>query len=378
MLDRLVWAEINLDAYRHNLQSIRNLIPASTQVMAVLKANAYGHGAIELAKVAIEEHCAYIGVVCLYEAQELRQAGITAPILVLNYLDEESLPTAVNLQLSITVMDRKIILALGSLAATSSQPIKVHLKVDTGMHRAGCSPEQAVEFATLIMNTPGLQLEGLFTHFATADDVDLSFAQQQLAVFQTVLDTLAQSKIKPPIVHAANSAATIALPQSHFNMVRPGIAAYGLSPFSSNHPRYSSFYQQFKPVLQLKTKIIQIKDIAPGESVGYGQTFVATRKTKVAVIPIGYGDGFRRAPNSTSHVLVNGQLAPIIGRVSMDQTTIDVTDTTSANVNDEVIIIGHQKEITRTVDQIAEEWQTINYEVTTSLASRVSRMSVAE
>lgn len=378
MPDRLVTAEINLAAYRHNLTQLRQRLQPGVALMAVVKANAYGHGAVALAQAAAASGCEYLGVVCLAEAKELRAAGITTPILLLNYLDSDSLAEALTLDLTLTVMDQMVIEHVAQLAQEQRQLVKLHLKVDTGMHRAGCQPGQVVPLARAVEQAEYLELEGVFTHFAAADDSDLSFTQLQLDHFQHALAELEQANIRPRLKHAANSAATLALPSSHFDMVRPGIASFGLSPFAPDHPAYETFYQTFQPILQLKTSVVAVRELEPGETVGYGCTFTAEKKMQVALLPVGYGDGFRRAPHPTKQVLLHGQPASIIGRVSMDQTTIDVTDIPDVQVGDEVVLIGHQHQANQSADEIAQNWGTINYEVITSLASRVTRQYVAE
>jgi Alr-MurF fusion protein len=370
MSDRLVIAEIDLGAYEDNLQKIRSRLTSETKLMAVVKANAYGHGAIELAKAAERAGAAYLGVVCLYEARQLRDAGISLPILILNYIDHASALEAIDLDCDVTVMDEEVIRGVGN----SGKKSRLHLKVDTGMHRAGADPAQILTLAQTIQSFPNLEFHGLFTHFANADDADLSFAKVQLNVFKKVVTELENNGIRPPLIHAANSAATLCLSESHFDMVRPGICTYGLTPFSQTHLQNSQFLQEFAPVLSLKTQIIRIHEIVPGETVGYGRTFKATRPTRVGLLPVGYADGFTRSPSNWGEVLVGGKRAPVIGRVSMDQSSIDLTDIPEAQTHDEVILLGEQMNEKITADDIAARVGTINYEVVTRLTSRISRV----
>lgn len=368
MRDRLVWAEINLDHFSYNISSVRKLLSPETKVMAVVKANAYGHGIVPIAKKAEAVGVDYLGVVCLYEARQLRNAGITLPILLLNYTDEESIADAVTLDLRITVMDEAVLKAVSREAQKQHKTVNIHVKVDSGMHRLGLLPKEALAFITMIKAYPTVILEGIFTHFATSDEESLDFTNEQLAQFTQVIDTLKSEGISPPLIHAANSAAVLRVPSTHFTMVRLGKILYGTAPSEE-------FTLPFipKPVLTLKTNIIQIRTIPKGDSVGYGRSFVATRETRVAALPIGYADGFRRGPQNFGEVLVCGKRAPIIGRVSMDQSSIDVTDIPQAKVGDEVVIIGSQGNEAITVQEVATQIGTISYEVLASLSSRVTR-----
>ncbi len=370
MADRLVVAEIDLSAYAHNIGILRSKLSKVTKFMAVVKANAYGHGIVGIAGHAEKVGVDYLGVACLGEARVLRESGIRLPILILNYIDPEGAKEAIDLGVDITVMDEEVLAAVQENKA----PAKIHIEIDTGMHRAGISPDLALQFAEKISRIQGPRLEGIFTHFASADETDLAFARRQLRTFQTVIDEIHQHDIHPPLIHAANSAATIVLPESHFSMVRAGVATYGLSPFASDDPNNSIFGNEFLPVLTLKTQIIQIRSIDPGETVGYGRTFKAKRKTKVALLPVGYGDGFRRAPQNWKEVLVHGRRVPILGRVSMDQTSIDVTDIPNVKIHDEVVLLGKQGDEVLSAEEIDKNLGTISYEVVASLAARVSRV----
>ncbi|MEP7166387.1 MAG: alanine racemase [Candidatus Woesebacteria bacterium] len=370
MYRRLAIAKIDLSAYSYNLQEIRKLLSPATKIMAVVKANAYGHGAIEIAKTAQKLNIDYLGVVCLYEAQELRNAGVTLPILILNAIDTEAAYAAIDLDVSLTVMDQELLMAVDLYTQKKGIKAKVHVKIDSGMHRAGVSPEDAIPFIQKVEACAGVTLEGVFTHFAMADDADLTFTKQQLSVFTQIIEELKKIGITPPLIHAANSAATLKLPESHFSLVRPGIISYGL------HPNPGAFDVPFtpKPVMRLQTQIVQLREIAVGESVGYGRTFVAKRPTKVALLALGYGDGFRRAPQNFGEVLVRGMRAPLIGRVSMDQSSIDVTDIPNVSLYDEVVLIGSQGSEEISADDVAQKIGTINYEVMTGIAARVERV----
>lgn len=370
MLERLVVAQINLSHFASNFSSVKNLIGPKTKMMAVVKANAYGHGAVEIAKCAEKIGADYLGVACLYEAKQLRDCGIQAPILILGYSDSKTLRNAVDLDLSLNIMGESLLKDLDKFARRENKVAKVHVKIDTGMHRLGLMPEEAIDFIPRIENYKNIKLEGIFSHFATSDGSDLSFAKEQLNLFKNTVTKLKKKGVSPPI-HISNSAATLRLPQSHLDMVRPGIILYGLPPSLD-------FKLPFipKPVLTLKTKIVQIRLIHKGESVGYGRTFKAQRDTLVAALPVGYADGFRRAPKNWGNVLVQSQKAPLLGRVSMDQSSIDVTHMPGVKVGEEVVLIGKQGQEEITARDVENQLGTIGYEVLTGLSSRVSYIYV--
>ena len=373
MADRLAVAEINISNYTHNLREIRKLVGDSVKIMAIIKANAYGHGLVEIAKAALKTEAEYLGIVSLGELKELRENGIHSPILILNYIDTDSIYEALSLDATLTVFDEEIIQHVSKTALELGISAGVHMDVDTGMHRAGCAPEDARMLAELVRNLPNISLEGVFTHFAESEDETSDFTSEQLAVFNTVLDELAANGLRPNIVHAANSAAVIAHPDAHFDMVRPGIITYGLTPFNSTHSKFNFTAESFKPVLSLKSVVAHIRNIQPGEGVGYNRRWKAERPSKLALVPIGYGDGWRRTPNPAKNVIINGHVCEIVGSVSMDQIVVDVTDVSDADVGDEVVLIGSTNGASITADDIAAELGTINYEVVTQLNARVAR-----
>jgi alanine racemase len=373
MPDRLTIAAINLQNYTHNIATIRKLLPDGVQIMAVVKANAYGHGIERMAAAAVGAGTSCLGVVSLGELKKVRAAGVTAPVLILNYLDTDSMPDAFAHQGTITLMDADGVVAAQAAAETQDGPAKVHIKVDTGMHRAGCNPKELVSLAQQVRAASRLELEGVFTHFAESEASDDTFTRQQLAVFGDCLEQLKAAGITPPLIHAANSAATIAVPEAHFSMVRPGLVTYGLNPFEPGHPKYSFVQENLKPVLSLKTQVVFIRTIEPGETVGYNRRWRASRRSTLALLPVGYGDGFRRSPQNADKVLVAGKYAPIVGSVSMDQTVVDITDIEGVQTGDEVVLLGEQVGKAITAGDIAGAYGTINYEVVTALAERVSR-----
>lgn len=367
-MDRLTWAEINLKNFTYNFTSVKKIVGPKVKIMAIVKANAYGHGAVGIARQAEKLKADYLGVVCLYEARQLRDAGIKIPILILNYTDSPSVGDVLDLNLTLNVMDTDVLRTVDRLARKKGKIAKIHVKIDSGMHRLGLLPSQALKFIPEIENYKNIKLEGIFTHFATADEKDLWFTKKQLTTFQNILDELRGKNISPPFIHAANSAAVLRLPSAYFNMVRPGIILYGLSP---SHDFKLPFTP--KPVMTLKSRVAQIRCIGRGETVGYGRTFKAKKKTLVGVIPCGYADGLRRGPTNWGFCLVRGKRVPIIGRVSMDQTSIDVTSILNVQAGDEVVLFGRQKSEEISVDEIAKRIGTINYEVVSSIAARVAR-----
>lgn len=366
---RLVIAEVDLGLFESNYIFVRSLLSPKTKLMAVVKGNAYGHGIVPVAKKAEKMGVDCLGVVCLFEARKLREAGIKLPILLLNYTDEESLNEALDLDLAVNVMDLEILNSLSAKARQKKRTATVHVKVDSGMHRLGIMPGEAVSFITKVAKTRHIFLEGIFTHFADADGEDLSFTYEQLKIFNKIVNELAKKGINPPLIHAANSAATLRVPESHFTMVRPGKILYGpLLKAEYSLPFVS------EPILTLKTQVVQMRRIRKGESVGYGRSFVADRKMLIAALPIGYADGFRRAPTNYGEVLVKGRRASLVGRVSMDQSSIDVTSVPNVEVGDEVIIVGKQGSEQITVQDVADQIGTISYEVITSFAERITRV----
>lgn len=268
MFERLVIAEISLNNLTHNFTSVKKLLKPKTQIMSILKANAYGHGAVEIAKHLEKIGTDQIGIVCLFEARLLREAGIKIPILIMNYSDPDTFQKAMNLDISLNIMDEQSLKFLDKIARSQKKVAKVHVKVDTGMHRLGLSPEEAFKFISRIENYKNIFLEGVFSHFATADESNLEFTNQQLNIFNTLINQLLKKKINPPLLHIANSAATLRLQNSHLGMVRPGTILYGSPPSLNFKPPFTP-----KPILTLKTQIVQIRRIHSGETVSYGRNF---------------------------------------------------------------------------------------------------------
>ncbi|MHB1354797.1 MAG: alanine racemase [Anaerolineae bacterium] len=368
--DRPTWVEIDLEAVAHNVRRLVEIAGPEVEVMAVLKADGYGHGAIKVARTALNNGAHWLGVACLGEALILRQSGIAAPILVLGYTPAWQAREAVLYDVTVTLFALDTAQALARAAASLGRLASCHIKVDTGMGRLGLMPAEVVSFTQELRNLPLLRVDGIFTHLASADEPDFSYARYQLSLFDGVLAELRQVDQVPRYIHAANSAALLRLPQSRYNLVRPGIALYGINPSGA-----APCPDDFRPALSFKCQIAQIKELPPGSAVSYGCTFITQRLSRIAVIPVGYADGFRRAPRNWGYVLVSGQRAPIVGRVCMDQTMIDVTDIPSARQGDEVVLIGNQGNEHLTVDQVAEQLGTINYEVVSEILARVPRLT---
>jgi Alr-MurF fusion protein len=371
--DRPTWLEIDLDAIAANTRQIKEIVGPHTDVMVSLKADAYGHGALRVARTTLLNGAAWLGVATLSEAMPLRTAGVTAPILVFGYIPPWQAREAARLDVRATVYSADIAAELAQAARDLDRTIRVHVKVDTGMARLGLRAEDIegiVHFVEELRDMRGVEVEGIFTHLATADSADQSYALRQLARFGAVLDALDAHGLRPPIVHAANSAATLALPQSRYSLVRPGSAIYGLAPSDE-----ISLPAGFQPALAFKTQVAQVKDVPADEGIGYGATYITERETRIAVLPVGYADGFRRAPATWGSVLIHGQEAPLIGRVCMDQCMVDVSHIPAVRRGDEVVLIGRQGEATLSAEEVARRLGTISYEVVSALLARVPRVS---
>jgi alanine racemase len=365
---RPTWLEVDLEAIAHNVRRVVEMVGPQVAVMAVLKADGYGHGMVRVARTALNNGARYLGVASINEGAVLRRAGITTPVLILGYTPAWQARELVLNGLSATVFGLDVARALSVAAKELDRQVQLHIKVDTGMGRLGLLPEDVLPFVLDLQSLPNLVLEGIFTHFSVADS-DADYTRWQMERFHRVLDALAPAGVEFPRVHAANSAAILTLPESHFSMVRLGIAMYGLDP-SQQVP----CPPDFRPALAFKTQIAQVKELPPGSFVSYGNTYQTVGVQRIAVIPVGYADGFRRAPRHWGEVLVRGRRAPIVGRVCMDQTMIDVTAIPDARQGDEVVLIGEQGGEQLTTEEVAERLGTINYEVVSEILARVPRV----
>ncbi len=367
--DLVTWAEIDLDAVEANMRAIKRHVGERVEVFAVLKANAYGHGAVPVGKAALRAGATRVAVHRLVEGIELRQAGIDAPILIMGYTPPAAADQAARWRLTPSAITPEFARALSNRAQASGTTVPVHIKVDTGMSRYGVFPGEVVDFARLLQSLPGVRLEGVFTHFATADWTDLTYTLEQLKTFEEVLASLRQAKIEIPLVHAANTAATMRLPGARFDAVRPGIALYGMEPSDEWTPPFP-----LRPALSLKSRVSRVRDLPAGAGISYSRTFVTERPTRAALVPVGYGDGFHRVLSNQGSVLIRGCRAPILGRVCMDQFVVDASGIAEARQDDEVVLLGRQGEAQIRAEEIAGLAGTLNYEVTTALLPRVTRV----
>lgn len=361
-------AEIDLDLIQHNVRALRRMAPDSA-FMAVVKADGYGHGAVPVALAALEAGASWLGVAVAEEGVTLREAGITAPILIFGYVPPEQADLVVAHDLRAAVFHRDIARALSEAARRAGRKATVHLKIDTGMGRVGVKPEAAVDFARLLRHDPHLDFEGVFTHLATADEPDNDFAARQLQAFDGALQALREAGLEPPVRHACNSAGLMLHPAGHYDLVRGGIAIYGLEPDPA-----VSWPADLKPALTWRTRVGFIKTVEPGTPVSYGCTYRAQGRERIASLPIGYADGLSRHLSNKGEVLIGGRRCPIVGRVCMDQTMVRVPDDLEVQVGDEVVIIGQQGAESITAGEMAGRIGTINYEVVCAISKRVPRV----
>ena len=368
---RPVWAEIDLSAIENNIREIRRLTKPSAKVMAVVKANAYGHGAVAVSKTVLTNGADWLAVALLQEAVELREAGFSVPILILGYTPLEQMELVITNDLRQTIYSLEQAEALSSAAGKAGRKATVHIKVDTGMGRIGFLPKQeSIDSIIKIARLPHLEVEGIYTHFAIADAEDKDYSIEQLQYFQWLLDQLAKSGLHISIRHAANSAALIDLPEAHFDLVRPGLILYGMYP--SNEVQKTKLF--LRQAMSLKAEVSYVKQVAKGTAISYGCTFVTARHSQIASLPLGYADGYTRLLSNNTDVLIKGKRAPIVGRVCMDQCMIDVTGFEDVAMGDEVVLMGRQENEFISAEEIASRIGTINYEVVCMFSSRVPRV----
>ncbi len=355
-------AEIDLSALQHNLQIIRSKAGVR-DVIGVVKADAYGHGAVEVARRLEAGGVTCLAVAYTDEAKLLREAGITAPILV--FIDQENPDDYFQYDLVAVLRDQRTARVFSDAARKRGVRIPVHMKIDTGMGRIGFRPDHAVESALEMAGMEGIRLEGLMSHFSEADLVDSTYTRQQLKIFTDLRDAIQSRTGLSLQCHFANSAAVFLLPEALFDAVRPGIALYGYSPFKESFG--------LRPVLSLKTKVLALRSLPAGTPVSYGRTFITKRESSIAVVPIGYADGYSRLFSNNAEMLVHGRRVPVVGRVCMDMTMLDVTDVHDVSEGDEVVILGRQGEELITAAELAERINTIPYEILTSLGTRARK-----
>ena len=354
----LAWLEIDLDAVGHNVSMIKEVVGKNCEIMAIVKANAYGHDAVEVSRVALEGGATRLGVALLEEGIVLRRAGFDCPILILGLTPKDQIGSLISYDLTPTVCDLPMAESLSQAAIKNKKTAKVHLDIDTGMRRLGIQPGEALDFARKIKEMKNIEIEGLYTHFAAADEKDKSYTELQFAEYKRVVDELEKGDLNIPLKHVANSAAIFDLPYTHLDMVRLGITMYGLFPSAEIERKVN-----LKPAAKFKTKIIFIKKVPAGKSIGYGRAYTTTRETIVATLPVGYADGYPRLLSGKGEVLVRGKRTPTIGRICMDLCMIDVTDIAGVQVGDEVVLWGEQGGEVIPVEEIAEKAGTINYEI---------------
>ncbi len=362
----VTWAEINLDAIAHNVREIKKFIGPNVEIIASVKANAYGLGLRPIARTILETGVERLAVHRIQPAIALREAGITAPILLMGHIPSSGMHLVLENQITPTLVDWNTARLLSERA---ERQVSVHIKIDTGMSRYGLDREKAIEFVRHVAQLPHLHIEGIFSHFATADERDLTSARAQYHLFQEMVDELAALGYEIPLPHICNSAGLVTLPEAHMAAVRPGLLIYGMAPSEASHPPFP-----LRQALTLKSTVILVRDLPPGRPISYGRTFVTTRPTRTALISLGYGDGYPRMLSNRGAVLIRGQRAPIRGRICMDQMVVEVTDIPDVAVGDEVVVIGRQGDAEITPEEVGAWAETINYEITTGLLPQVIRV----
>jgi len=371
---RPAFIEVNLEHLSYNIGEIRKIVNPLSKIMAVVKANAYGHGALPIAKRVLASGADYLGVAIISEAIELREGGISEPILIFGWTPPEDLEVLIEYNLIQTIFNLEQAIQLNEMAKRKEKKAQIHIKIDTGMNRIGfktCS--NGLNSLLKVFELSNLEVVGIYTHFAEADNRNSNFTKTQFADFVRLLDYLETRGIKIPFKHCCNSAGLINYPEMHLNMVRPGIILYGLYP--SNELREAI---KLKPVMSMKARISHIKNVANGEGIGYGRTLIVNTPRKIATIPLGYADGLSRLLSNKGGVLVKNHIAPIVGNICMDQFMIDITDVSSnVNVGDEILLFGGEgADFNITVDAIAHLTQTINYEIVSRVGSRLPKIYI--
>lgn len=360
------WLVIDRSIIASNLRALQRI--AQTRLMAVLKANAYGHGLEEIGRVAAKAGAAFLGVARTEEGISLRSHGIETPILVLGYTDPLFYSQARDRNITLTIFHPDQLLALNALGA-DGPPLRVHLKVDTGMSRLGLAPEAAFDLMKQASRLHGVQIEGIFTHYARADEPQAETTQVQESQFLDLVNRLEDAGLRPPLVHASNSAATLCWPNSHLDIVRPGIALYGMRPSEE-----VVLPEEIQPALTWKARLSAIKRLNPGAGISYGHAYHTQTHERIGVVPVGYGDGFRRVGGNW--MLVRGKRVPVVGRVCMDQCMIQLDQVPDAQVGDEIVLLGSQGDVRVQAEDIAARWDTIPYEVAVGLATRIPRIYI--
>lgn len=364
---RATWVEINLGAIAHNLQEIKRKV-APAEIMAVIKADAYGHGLKEVARVALENNARYLGVSTVEEGVQLRKQT-TTPILVFGGFFENQIKACLEHDLELTLFDFERAGALSKQAQASGNSAKVHIKVDTGMTRVGVHWQESLDFICRVSELRYVKIVGIYTHFASADAKDKSFAKTQLQRFQKVLTELEMRNIQIPLKHTANSGAILDLPESYFDMVRPGVSIYGYYPSFEATESIN-----LQPAMSFKSQVVAVKQVESGTKISYDSTYETVKQTKIVTVPVGYADGYNRLLSNQGEVLIRGKRYPVVGQVCMDFIMVDIGLENDIQTGDEVVLLGCQGDEEISIYEICEKLNTIPYEFTCMISSRVPRV----
>jgi len=366
------WVEVDLDRFAANLRAIRTHIGPGREILLVAKADAYGHGAADMAAAAEREGVTQLGVATLHEGMQLRRSGSRLPIMAMSPLLSGEIPEAVRHGIDPSVCDLVFARALSDEAVQAERAVRFHVEVDTGMGRAGVHLEEADAFLAEACALPGLRLASVYTHFPDADAADPSFAREQVRRFRALLERLEARGLAPPRAHAANSAGTVNLPEGLFDWVRVGLIAYGLQP----GPGSSEARLPLSPVMSFRSRLVQVRDMPAGSTVSYARTYTAPRALRMGVVPVGYGHGYSWLLSNKGHMLVGGRRVPILGRVTMDLTMVDLSDVPESHVGDEVVLFGEQGPERLPVEEVAAGSETLAYEILCTIGKRVTRLYV--
>lgn len=365
---RLTWVDIDYDAIANNIRRLKAWVGDAVRLMAVVKSDGYGHGAVMTARTALVNGASYLGISSLQEALVLREAGIRAPIFALNYIPPYMARQAIQHDITLSAFDLETVRAYDRMAQELGKKATIHIKIDTGIGRLGVLLDESLSFVRHVMGLSHVVVEGIYTHFSMGDSTSSDYTAVQLERWNTLIKHLNQHDYYFPLMHTCNSGGTLAYPEGHFDMVRTGIAMYGM------HPSHEVLLPEgFQPAMTWKTIVAQVKTLPKGHTVGYGNTYITQKTETIAVLPVGYADGFRRAPEHFGEVLIHGQRAPIIGRVSMEKTAVDVSHIPNVTAGDEVVILGRQGDDAITAEQIGAQIGSLNYEVTCNALARIPR-----
>lgn len=360
----LNWVEVNQRALANNIRALREVVGAETRIMAVVKANAYGHGLIRAAEIFVQHGADWLAVAMLSEAVQLRKAGIRTPILIMGYIEDDGLYELIDQQITPSIFDMESAKKISEATKRHGRSINVHVKIDTGMHRLGFLPKEVAWALREIDSLAGLKIEAMYSHFANVGDKE--YSELQYKTMADILFQMQRENAKIPLIHMANSEATLFFSKAHFDMVRPGRILYGVGPHNG----------KLLPALSFKTRVASVKDIGTGMTVGYGRTYTASEAMKTAVLAIGYADGFGRYLSNRGMVLIGGRRCPVVGRVCMNQTIVDASNVRDVKPGDEVVIIGEQGKENIGVEEVAERMQTISYEVVSRIPENIRRIYI--